>query len=124
MTQAFSGKTAIVTGASSGIGLATALNLAKAGGAVAFFARRRDRLDELVSKIAAKGATALAVAGDASSPADIDSLMDQVLDWQEGERKVDIVVVNARRAWLEGYLTVMNPSGGRYMKSTYSEPLI
>jgi NADP-dependent 3-hydroxy acid dehydrogenase YdfG len=104
MAQALSGKTAIVTGASSGIGRATALNLAMAGAAVAVFARRGDRLDELVSKITSKGGKALAVAGDASVPADIDSLLDQALNWRDGGAKVDIIIVNAGRGLAGGIL--------------------
>ncbi|MER6072661.1 SDR family NAD(P)-dependent oxidoreductase [Streptomyces sp. NPDC001817] len=52
---------ALVTGASSGIGAATALSLAAEGAAVALVARRRDRLEELAEKIRAEGGTALAV---------------------------------------------------------------
>ncbi|MEM5786838.1 MAG: SDR family oxidoreductase [Syntrophobacteraceae bacterium] len=104
MSQALSGKTAIVTGASSGIGRATVLNLARSGAAVVVHARRKDRLDELVSEIASRGGKALAVAGDAAKPADIDSLMEQALNWEDGGRKIDIVVVNAGRGLAGGIL--------------------
>ena len=70
------GKTAIVTGASSGIGLATALTLAEAGAAVVIQARRKDRLAKVVSEIHAKGGKALALAGDASLTSDIDRLLE------------------------------------------------
>jgi len=67
----FSNKTAIVTGASSGIGRAVALALAKAGAAVVIHARRKERLDELASEIANQGGNSLVVAGDASIQADL-----------------------------------------------------
>ena len=62
-----SGKTAIVTGASSGIGRATALTLAQAGAAVVLHARRKDRLTKVAADIQAQGGRAYAVAGDAGS---------------------------------------------------------
>lgn len=97
MEKLLSGKTAIVTGASSGIGYATAFTLAQAGAAVVLHARRKDRLDELASKITVHGAKALAVAGDASVLRDIDSLLERALAWNEGGTKIDIVVANAGR---------------------------
>lgn len=61
---AFANKIAIVTGASSGIGRATALALAASGAAVAAVARDARALEEVVAECAHAGATALAVAAD------------------------------------------------------------
>ncbi|MFH0754553.1 MAG: SDR family oxidoreductase [Candidatus Omnitrophota bacterium] len=98
------GKTAIVTGASSGIGRSTALALAKDGAAVMVCARRTDRLQKLVTEILSKGGKAVAVTADASVPEDIDRLLAQALSWKDGRRKYDIVVVNAGRGLAGGLL--------------------
>jgi NADP-dependent 3-hydroxy acid dehydrogenase YdfG len=69
MGGALAGKTALVTGASSGIGAATALAIAEAGAAVALSARRADRLEALVARIAAAGGRAVAIPGDVTDEA-------------------------------------------------------
>jgi clavulanate-9-aldehyde reducatase len=61
MNGALDGRVAAITGASSGIGAATALELARAGAAVAVGARRRDRLDDLAARIESEGGRALAM---------------------------------------------------------------
>ncbi|MEX2217489.1 MAG: SDR family oxidoreductase [Phycisphaerales bacterium] len=65
-----------ITGASSGIGRATALACARAGMPVAVSARRADRLDQLVEEIKAFGGRALAVPGDVSNQGDCRRLID------------------------------------------------
>jgi NADP-dependent 3-hydroxy acid dehydrogenase YdfG len=66
-TGLLQGTVSLITGASSGIGEATALEFAAQGSAVAIAARRRDRLDELASRIEDQGGKALVIEADVSS---------------------------------------------------------
>ena len=68
-----SGKTILVTGASSGIGAATALALGKAGAKVALAARRLEALEDLVAQIQAAGGEAIAIRTDVTVEADIEN---------------------------------------------------
>lgn len=102
--RSLTGKTAIVTGASSGIGRATARTLAQAGAAVVIQARRKDRLDALTAEITAQGGKVLAVAGDAAIEQDIDAMLERTLTWKDGGRAYDIVVANAGRGLAGGVL--------------------
>ncbi len=104
MNKPLLGKTALVTGASSGIGWVTARLLARDGAAVALNARRKDKLDELAGLIAAEGGTALAVDEDVSGQPGLDRAVERVLAWDQGGRKYDIVVVNAGRGLAGGML--------------------
>lgn len=103
--QTLSGRTAIITGASSGIGRAAALTLAAAGAAVVIEARRADRLESVAREISDRGGKVLPVIGDAGLEADINRLLDETLAWEDGGRGYDIVVVNAGRGLVGGILT-------------------
>lgn len=86
------GKVAIVTGASSGIGEATAEALAAEGASVVVAARREDRLQDLVGRIEGNGGKVLSVACDVTNEEQAHALIERA----EGEfGRVDILVNNA-----------------------------
>jgi NAD(P)-dependent dehydrogenase (short-subunit alcohol dehydrogenase family) len=86
------GRVAIVTGASSGLGVAFAQGLAEAGADVVLGARRADRLEQTAELVRATGRRAVTVATDVSDPAACTALVEAARD-QLG--KVDVLVNNA-----------------------------
>lgn len=94
LQQLFSlaGRTALVTGASSGLGRHFAATLARAGAAVAVAARRTEALAEVVQGIEAAGGQALTVGLDVCEAASVRNAFDQVEGWRGAP---DLIVNNA-----------------------------
>jgi NAD(P)-dependent dehydrogenase (short-subunit alcohol dehydrogenase family) len=87
--SALEGKVAVITGGSSGIGLATAKRFVKEGAYVFIVGRRQTELDKAVAAI---GKSVTAVQADVSKPADLDRLYKEV---SAKKGKIDIVVASA-----------------------------
>lgn len=79
MGERLDGTTALVTGASSGIGAATALALAGQGAAVALVARRTDRLTALAEQIERTGGQALVLTGDVTKQGDAEQVVERTV---------------------------------------------
>jgi short-subunit dehydrogenase/thioester reductase-like protein len=93
--KALSGKTVVITGASSGIGLVTSVQVAKAGGIPILVARGQDKLQETKRLIESQGGTAYCYPCDLSDMHAIDALTKQL---SEDFDHVDFVVNNAGRS--------------------------
>jgi len=79
VVQDLAGRVAVVTGASSGMGRASALLLASRGAKVALLARRQAQLDEVADEIRRQGGQALAIVTDVTNPASVDAAAAAVL---------------------------------------------
>ena len=97
------GKTAVVIGGTSGIGLAMAVGLAEAGANVVATSRRQEQVDDVATKIEAAGARTLRITSDVGDRASLQSLCDRVLK-EFGE--VDILINCAGKIKREPTLTV------------------
>jgi short-subunit dehydrogenase len=85
-------KVVVITGASAGIGEATARLAAADGAAVVMSARRRDRLEAVAADIRSAGGAALAVPGDVTVATDMDALVARTID---AFGRIDVMVCNA-----------------------------
>ncbi len=88
----WSGKTVLITGASSGIGAALAVEFGRRGASVALAARREEVLREVAGRVEAAGGSALAVAVDVRDAGEVKSAVAQVV---ERFGRVDVLVANA-----------------------------
>ena len=92
---AVKGHPVLITGASSGIGEVTALEIGKAGGTVLLVARTREKLDEVAEEVRELGGTAYVHPCDLSDTDDIDRMAQEVLD---AHGHVDILINNAGKS--------------------------
>jgi thioester reductase-like protein len=95
LQEAVHGRRVLITGASSGIGRATALKVAAAGGVPLLVARNVERLEELRAEIVAAGGTAYVYAADMSEMESVDGLVARVL---ADHHSVEMLVNNAGRS--------------------------
>ncbi|MGZ4179292.1 MAG: SDR family NAD(P)-dependent oxidoreductase [Solirubrobacteraceae bacterium] len=86
------GKVAIVTGASSGLGVAFAVGLAEAGADIAICARRVEKLEQTRAQVQERGRRCIAVQADVANPDDCNRVVAETVD-QLG--KVDVLINNA-----------------------------
>lgn len=98
MSRNLEGRIALVTGASSGIGEATALALAQAGAKVAIAARRRDRLEALAVRLAPLGAEPLILEADLLDEHEAQRI---VAETEARYGRLDILINNAGVMYLE-----------------------
>jgi NADP-dependent 3-hydroxy acid dehydrogenase YdfG len=92
MSTNIEGKVVVITGASSGLGEATARALAAEGAAVVLGARRFDRIRALADHINGAGGKALALATDVTDPQQVQALVDAAV---EAFGRVDVIINNA-----------------------------
>jgi len=102
MDMSLEGRIALVTGASSGIGEATALALSAAGAKVALAARRRERLDALAARIRDSGGEALVIVADLAKE---DEALRAVRESEAHFGRLDILVNNAGVMYIEPVAT-------------------
>jgi NADP-dependent 3-hydroxy acid dehydrogenase YdfG len=94
-------RVAIITGASSGIGAATARAFGRQGMRLALFARRADRLEHVASEVLLAGGQAIAVPGDVREQASLEQLIQRTI---AAYGRIDVLLNNAglgRLGWLE-----------------------
>lgn len=102
-TPPIAGATVLITGATSGIGRATAMGLASSGARVAIVGRDKDRAETVAHELIALGGTAETFVADLSSLADVRRLADEVLVRLP---RLDVLVNNVGGYWKTRHVTV------------------
>jgi NADP-dependent 3-hydroxy acid dehydrogenase YdfG len=92
MSNNIEGKIVVITGASSGLGEATARHLSELGAVVVLGARRVDRIDALAAELVAAGGKALAVQTDVTDSGQVQKLVDAAVDTYG---RIDVIINNA-----------------------------
>src|SRR5262249_21172914 len=92
MTQGIQDKVVVITGASSGLGEATARHLSAQGASVVLGARRDDRLQLLAGELIANGAKAIAVRTDVTHHEQVKRLVDAAV---QAYGRIDVIINNA-----------------------------
>lgn len=92
MTEGIADKVVVITGASSGLGAATARRLSKGGATVVLAARRRDRVQALAEELAAAGGKAMAAKTDVVDRKQVQQLVDTTV---ETYGRIDVMLNNA-----------------------------
>ena len=92
MSTNITGKVVVITGASSGLGEATARHLSALGARVVLAARRKDKLDALVSELVAAGGEAVAYQTDVTSQKDVNAMIEGAVDTFG---RIDVLINNA-----------------------------
>jgi NAD(P)-dependent dehydrogenase (short-subunit alcohol dehydrogenase family) len=95
LASAIKGKRILITGASSGIGLETALKVGEAGGKVLLVSRTREKLDEVASRVEEAGGTAHVHPADLADLDDVERVAEEILERHGG---VDVLINNAGRS--------------------------
>lgn len=103
-----------ITGASAGIGRATALRLARDGASVAICARRQDRLDEVAAEIVRAGGRALPIVADVTSDAEMQAFVEQTVS---AFGSLDVMMCNAGFG-IYGAIDTIEPARMRALMDT------
>ncbi len=92
MTEGIRGKIVVITGASSGLGAATARRLANEGAIVVLAARRRDRIEALANELSTGERRVLAIATDVTNKDQVKALVDETV---AAHGRIDVILNNA-----------------------------
>ncbi len=92
MTEGIRGKIVVITGASSGLGAATARRLANEGAIVVLAARRRDRIEALANELSTGERRVLAIATDVTNKDQVKALVDETVATHS---RIDVILNNA-----------------------------